>query len=283
MENNQKKRLPFKKFWRKYNRVLIGGTILAVIIGISLMAPLLSPYDPATTDVLHRAAGPSPEHLLGTDSFGRDMFSRLLWGGRITLLVGLMVGICAMAAGIVLGLIAGYYPKADKVIMRLMDGINAFPQMLLALLLLSITESRGIPVVVLALTIGAVPGIARLTRAQVLSIKELEHIEAAMAMGASDIRIMFQYILPLCASPLIIRFTITVASAMLSEAALSFIGVGISPLTPTWGNMLSDGRYFLLTQPWLLYYPGLCIVFTVLSVNMIGDGLRDILDPRLKS
>ena len=269
-----------KAFIKRYNRLLIGGTLLIFIILISVFAKLIAPYDPTATDVYNISAKPSSEHLLGTDSMGRDAFSRLIYGGRMSLLVGLGVGILSMSIGIVLGLIAGYYKKVDKILMRIMDGISAFPSILLALLLFSIMEG-GVFTVVFALSISAIPGITRLIRSSVLSVKEQEHVESASAMGASDLRIMFQYILPLCSSPLLIRFTSTTASAILSEASLSFLGIGILPTIPTWGNMLSEGRSYLLTAPYLLYAPGIATILTVISINMIGDGLRDLLDTKL--
>ena len=269
-----------KAFIKRYNRLLIVGTLLIFIILISVFAKLIAPYDPTATDVYNISAKPSSEHLLGTDSMGRDAFSRLIYGGRMSLLVGLGVGILSMSIGIVLGLIAGYYKKIDKILMRIMDGISAFPSILLALLLFSIMEG-GVFTVVFALSISAIPGITRLIRSSVLSVKEQEHVESASAMGASDLRIMFQYILPLCSSPLLIRFTSTTASAILSEASLSFLGIGILPTIPTWGNMLSEGRSYLLTAPYLLYAPGIATILTVISINMIGDGLRDLLDTKL--
>ena len=268
-------------FFKRWNRILIGGAVLLSLILVSVFAPVLTSYHPEKTDVYHQAARPSPEHPLGTDLLGRDALARVLYGGRISLLVGLGVGVFAMVIGVALGLLSGYYRRLDKILMRVMDGISAFPSVLLALLLLSITEG-GTWVVIIALSVSAIPGIARLTRSSALSIREQEHVEAARAMGAGDIRIMFQYILPLCTSPLLIRFTTTTAGAILSESTLSFLGIGVPATIPTWGNMLNEGRRFLLTAPHLLYAPGIAIILTVISVNMIGDGLRDILDSRLK-
>lgn len=277
-----KKKMKPKVFLRKYFRILLGGAVLLAVIFSAIFAPMIAGHDPLKLDVLHNAARPSEEHILGTDNMGRDVFARLLYGGRVSLLVGLCVGILGVILGIIVGMLSGYYPKVDKILMRVMDGLSAFPSVLMALLMLT-AIGNGVPTLVLALSISYTPGISRLVRGVVLSVKEQEHVEAARAMGASDLRIMLQYILPLCASPLIIRFTITCASAILSEASLSFLGLGVGVTTPTWGNMLTDGKNFIFTAPYLLYAPGIAIIITVLAINMIGDGLRDVLDPRLKS
>jgi len=271
-----------KVFLRKYFRILLGGAVLLAVIISAIFAPMIAGHDPLKLDVLNNAARPNEEHILGTDNMGRDVFARLLYGGRVSLLVGLCVGILGVILGIIVGMLSGYYPKVDKILMRVMDGLSAFPSVLMALLMLT-AIGNGVPTLVLALSISYTPGISRLVRGVVLSVKEQEHVEAARAMGASDLRIMLQYILPLCASPLIIRFTITCASAILSEASLSFLGLGVGVTTPTWGNMLTDGKNFIFTAPYLLYAPGIAIIITVLAINMIGDGLRDVLDPRLKS
>lgn len=269
-------------FLRRYFRIILGGTLLLAVIISAIFAPFIAHQDPLKLDVLHNAAKPSEEHILGTDSFGRDVFARLLYGGRVSLQIGLYVGILGIIFGIVVGMLSGYYPKVDHVLMRVMDGLSAFPSVLMALLMLT-AIGNGVPTLVLALSISYTPAISRLVRSIVLSVKEQPHVEAARSMGASDLRIMMQYILPLCASPLIIRFTITCASAILSEASLSFLGLGVSVTTPTWGNMLMDGKNYIFTAPYLLYAPGIAIIITVLAINMIGDGLRDVLDPRLKS
>ena len=276
------KKMKPRVFIRKYGRILLGGTVLLTIIFLAVFAPVICKHDPLATNVFNNAAKPSAEHILGTDNFGRDVFARLLFGGRVSLLVGLCVGIVGTIFGIIVGMLSGFYPKVDHVLMRIMDGLSAFPSVLMALLMLT-AIGNGVPVLVLALSISYTPAISRLVRGVVLSVKEQEHVEAARSMGASDLRIMLQYILPMCASPLIIRFTITCASAILSESSLSFLGLGVSATTPTWGNMLTDGKNFIFTAPYLLYSPGIAIILTVLSINMIGDGLRDVLDPRLKS
>lgn len=268
-------------FLRKYGRIMLGGGVLALILIVAVAAPLLAPYDPTAIDPYSQKAFPSALHLMGTDRFGRDIFSQVLYGARISLLVGTVVAIVSTAAGIVLGLLMGYYKLVDKIVMRILEGISAFPEMLLALTLACIF-GNGVDKVIIALAIVGTPNVARIVRSQVLSIKESEHVESARAMGATDLRIMFKYILPLCVSPLIIRFTTTMASAILTEASLSFLGVGVDPTTPTWGSILSAAKTFVISHPYMAIYPGLAIVVTVLSISILGDGLRDLLDPKMK-
>ncbi|MBU5435176.1 ABC transporter permease [Pseudoflavonifractor sp. MSJ-37] len=268
-------------FLRKYGRIMLGGGVLALILIVAVAAPLLAPYDPTAIDPYSQKAFPSALHLMGTDRFGRDIFSQVLYGARISLLVGAVVAIVSTAAGIVLGLLMGYYKLVDKIVMRILEGISAFPEMLLALTLACIF-GNGVDKVIIALAIVGTPNVARIVRSQVLSIKESEHVESARAMGATDLRIMFKYILPLCVSPLIIRFTTTMASAILTEASLSFLGVGVDPTTPTWGSILSAAKTFVISHPYMAIYPGVAIVVTVLSISILGDGLRDLLDPKMK-
>ena len=259
-------------FLRKYGRILLGGGVLALIILTTLAAPLITPYDPASVSPAEGLQFPNPVHLMGTDRFGRDVFAWVLYGARVSLLVGVAVAAVSTVAGIVLGLLMGYYRTVDKIVMRILEGLSAFPDMLLALTLASIFGS-GVEKVVLALSIVGTPSVARIVRSQVLSIKESEHVESALAMGATDRRIMFRYILPLCVSPLIIRFTTTMASAIL---------VGVDTDTATWGGILSVAKDFVITHPYQAIYPGLAIVVTVLSISILGDGLRDLLDPKMK-
>ena len=268
-------------FLRKYGRILLGGGALALIIITTAAAPLITPYEPTATNGAEVLQFPSALHWMGTDRFGRDVFSWVLYGARLSLLVGVAVAVVSTAAGIVLGLLMGYYKTLDKIVMRILEGLSAFPDMLLALTLACIF-GNGADKVVLALSIVGTPSVARIVRSQVLSIKESEHVESALAMGATDLRIMFRYILPLCVSPLIIRFTTTMASAILTEASLSFLGVGVDPTVPTWGGILSVAKDFVISHPYMAIYPGLAILVTVLSISILGDGLRDRLDPKMK-
>ena len=268
-------------FLRKYGRILAGGTILLLILLAAVGAPLLTPYEPGAIVMTEQNQFPNPSHIMGTDRFGRDIFSWVLYGGRVSVLVGASVAAVSTLAGIVLGLLMGYYRTLDKIVMRILEGVSAFPDMLLALTLACIF-GRGVDKVILALSIVGTPSVARIVRGQVLSIKESEHVESARAMGATDLRIMFRYILPLCVSPLIIRFTTTMASAILTEASLSFLGVGVDADTATWGSILSVVKDFVVTHPYMAIFPGLAIVVTVLSISILGDGLRDLLDPKMK-
>ena len=270
-----------KKFWHRYRQIAFGLFLFVLIVFAAVFAPLITGYDPTAYNMRERLLSPSVQHLCGTDAFGRDVFARIVYGARISLTIAMTVLVACGAAGTVLGLLAGYYRWAERVVMRVMDGLMAFPAILLALVILSVLGS-GIQNIVLALSISYLPRVVRTVRATVISVKQFEHVEAARAMGASDARIIFKYILPLCWSPLIIRMTLIMALTVLSESSLTFLGVGLSPEIPSWGNILSEGRMYITTSPYLITLPGLAIVLSVLSLNMLGDGLRDLLDPRLK-
>ena len=270
----------FRKFWFKYSRVVIGGTMFAIIVLAAILAPVITTYEPTTMDVVHALDPPSAAHICGTDEFGRDVFARIIYGARVSLTVSLSVLVGCGVLGSILGLLAGYYKWADAIIMRVMDGLMAFPTVILALVILTVLGS-GIPNLVLALVITQIPRVVRTVRTTVISAKELEHVEAARAMGASNLRIMVQYIFPLCISPLIIRLTLTAALTVLNEASLTFLGVGLPPDVASWGVILSEARQFIITSPYLICLPGIAIVWCVLSLNLLGDGLRDALDPKL--
>lgn len=270
----------FRKFWFKYSRVVIGGTMFAIIVLAAILAPVITTYEPTTMDVVHALDPPSAAHICGTDEFGRDVFARIIYGARVSLTVSLSVLVGCGVLGSILGLLAGYYKWADAIIMRVMDGLMAFPTVILALVILTVLGS-GIPNLVLALVITQIPRVVRTVRTTVISAKELEHVEAARAMGASNLRIMVQYIFPLCISPLIIRLTLTAALTVLNEASLTFLGVGLPPDVASWGVILSEARQFIITSPYLIYLPGIAIVWCVLSLNLLGDGLWDALDPKL--
>ena len=271
----------FRKFWFKYSRVVIGGTMFAIIVLAAILAPVITTYEPTTMDVVHALDPPSAAHICGTDEFGRDVFARIIYGARVSLTVSLSVLVGCSVLGSILGLLAGYYKWADAIIMSVMDGLMAFPTVILALVILTVLGS-GIPNLVLALVITQIPRVVRTVRTTVISAKELEHVEAARAMGASNLRIMVQYIFPLCISPLIIRLTLTAALTVLNEASLTFLGVGLPPDVASWGVILSEARQFITTSPYLIYLPGIAIVWCVLSLNLLGDGLRDVLDPKMK-
>lgn len=275
-----------RDFLSQLARTRLAGIGLVITIGFvlsALFAPVLSPYSPTKQQVTNALQPPSAQHLLGTDELGRDMFSRILYGGQASLEVGfLSVGI-ALLVGVTLGLIAGYWSDSwtGTVIMRVMDALLAFPALVLALAFVA-ALGPGLNNAILAIAIVGVPTYARLTRGQVLSAKEREYIEAARTVGASDARIIIRHLLPNVSSPLIVQTSLGFATAILAEAALSFLGLGVQPPTPSWGEMLNGARGYLEIDPWLIIGPGTAIFLAVLGFNFIGDGIRDILDPRFR-
>ena len=274
--------------------VRIGGCALLLLISISIAAPWLGTVDPTLFDAASRDLRPGAsgeiltlegetlEHtfLMGSDSFGRDVYSRVLYGARVSLLVGLCVALLALAFGIVLGLSAGYLRWLDGPLMRVMDGLMAIPSVLLAIALVALWRP-SLTTVVIAIAIPEIPRVTRLVRALVLSIREEPYVEAAIALGTPSARIMFGHILPNCIAPLIVQGTYVVAFAILVEAILSFLGVGLPPDIPTWGNIMAEGRVQFVSYPHNVFFPGVFLAVTVLAVNIIGDGLRDTLDPKM--
>ena len=276
---------PLLEAWRrlKMNRAAICGlAVIVVLVTSALLAPWVAPYDPSKMDVRARLQGPSLKHVLGTDNFGRDIFSRIVYASRISLVIGFVaVGIGAVFGGIT-GAVSGYYGRGlDSLLMRVMDVLLSIPQIILAI---AIVGAMGASLLNLMIAVGisVLPRYARLVRASAMSLRDLEFIEAARAAGASDLRIILQNIIPNCMAPLIVLSTLGVAQAILSAATLSFLGLGIQPPTPEWGSMLSDGRQFLRNAPHITIFPGLAIVIVVMALNMLGDGLRDALDPKLR-
>jgi len=261
---------------------LIGGSILLAIILSALFAPLLSPYDPIKANQRTSLEPPGISHPMGTDRFGRDVLARVLWGGRLALPVGFVAVLIAAIAGAALGLIAGYYGGLpDSVIMRFIDLLQAFPGILLALAIIAVLGGNLVNLMI-AVGISSIPAYARITRGTVLSIKEREYVAAARALGIGDTGIMLRHVLPNVLAPLIVLATLGVASAIITSSALSFLGLGIKPPTPEWGNLLAEGREFLQYAWWVAFFPGLAIMLTVLAINLLGDGLRDALDPYLR-
>ena len=271
-------------FWRMVRRRRITGVgaalIFAAVAGAAA-APLLTPYDPVALNVPDRLLGPGRAHPFGTDEFGRDILSRTLYGARLSLLVGALVTLLATGAGIVVGLASGASPRADRVLMRIMDGIMAFPDVLLAIGLMA-SLGPSVRNVILSLGFVYTPRIARVVRAAVLVVVRQEYVEAARAVGASGARILARHVLVNCASPVIVQATFITAYAMLGEAALSFLGVGVPPTIPTWGGIISAGQVYLRQAAWISIFPGMAIILSVLALNLLGDGLRDFLDPRLR-
>jgi peptide/nickel transport system permease protein len=266
-------------FLTEHPVILIGGTVLLLFIVIALLAPLLLP-DPTRINPVQRLRTPSLENLFGTDQFGRSTLSRTLNGTRISLTVGILVAVVTTAVGLLFGLFAGFLRRIDNVIMRLMDGIMAIPGILLAIALMSLFGS-SIQNVVVAISIAEIPRMARIVRSSVLVIREQPYVEAAVTNGTKLPRLLWRHVLPNIAAPVIVQATYVFASAMIVESVLSFLGAGTPPTIPSWGNMLAEGRQYLQRAPWTIAFPGACLALLVLTVNVLGDALRDALDPRL--
>lgn len=280
---------PHKGLWRDAwerltrNRAAVVSIIfLIALVTAAIVAPILTPYDPYSPEFGETLEPPSREHLLGTDELGRDMLTRLLFGARVSLAVGLVVQTLSLVVGTLLGLTAGYFGGAvDTIIMRLVDIMYAFPNFLFAVFMVSLLNP-SIASIILVLSFVGWPFVARLTRGQVLSVKECEYVQAARAIGAPHWRIMTRHVLTNTLSPLIVTFTIGIAGVIISEAGLSFLGIGIRPPNPTWGSMIAKGRQYFRSYPYLALYPSILLGLTVLAFNFVGDGLRDALDPRLR-
>ena len=273
-------RVVIKRFLR--NRLsVIGAVTVLLLITISLLAPFMSPYDPTTIDVYNVLSPPSKAHLLGTDELGRDLLSRIIWGSRVSLKVGFVAVGIAIVIGIIIGAIAGFYGgKVDAILMRFVDIMLAFPTFFLILAVIAILEP-SIFTIMAVIGITSWMDVARLVRAEFLSLKERDFVGAARAVGVSDTRLIFRHILPNALSPVFVAATFGVAGAILIESGLSFLGLGVQPPDPSWGNILTSGKDNIEIAWWLSLYPGLAILITVLSYNLVGEGLRDALDPRL--
>jgi peptide/nickel transport system permease protein len=272
----------FAKRFFKNKLSILGLAVVIILILVSLLAGGLCPYDPLKISISTRTQGPSPTHYLGTDHFGRDIYSRILSGAKISLTVGILSVALGALIGIILGAIGGYFGGwIDYVIVLIMDTIISFPATLLAIGLMSVM-GLGVTNIIVALAFIGIPVYGRVVRGAVLSIREKEYIEAARASGSSHLKLILIHVLPNAMAPLIVVTTIGVANAILIEAALSFLGLGVAPPAPSWGNMLADGRNFITQAPWMTIFPGIAISITVLGFNTLGDGLRDVLDPKLK-
>jgi peptide/nickel transport system permease protein len=274
----------------------IGAGILAGVVAIGLFAPFLGTTNPAQIDPASRNKRPGAERIvtqgdgsraatqywMGTDSLGRDVYSRVLYGARVSLVVGVSVAVIAVVAGLVIGLVTGYLKALDAFVMRVMDGLMAIPAILLAIALVSLSRGAGLRTVIIAIAIPEIPRMVRLVRSVVLSIREEPYVEAALALGAGTPALLVRHVLPNTIAPIIVQGTFVCASAILVEAILSFLGVGIPPETPTWGNIMAEGRNLFRIFPHNILFPSLFLAATVLAVNMLGDGLRDLLDPRVR-
>ncbi|PGL70482.1 nickel transporter permease [Bacillus sp. AFS055030] len=275
----------WKVFYKKFKKnklALVGAYIVLFYILVAIFAPLISPKDPFAIDLMNKLQRPSLEHWMGTDDKGRDILSRIIFGSRLSISVGFVSVLFGAIFGITLGLIAGYYGKwVDTIIMRVVDVLLAFPGILLALAIISALGPSLINVMV-AVGIFSIPTFARIVRGSTLSVRKLEYIDAIRALGATDATIIFKHIFPNILSPIIVQATLKLATAILSAAGLSYLGLGAQPPSPEWGAMLSSGRDYLFTAPHIALFPGLAISTLVLGFNIFGDGLRDALDPRMK-
>lgn len=258
--------------------VIIGAIIVVILFFVSILAPVISPYDPYELDVTQRLTGPSNTHLLGTDTFGRDLLSRIIYGARISTYVGGIVAVLTLIIGLIIGLYAGYYPLVDKISMRICDGLKAIPSILLAIALVAVLGA-GTTNIIISLTIVYTPDIARVTRSVAMKVREQTYIEALKATGASDARIIWKNILPNVISPVLVQVSFIFANAVITEASLSFLGVGIPVPEPSWGNIINEGKTVIYQAWWLIVYPAVATAFSVLGLNLLGDGLRDYLDP----
>jgi len=264
---------------RRNPRIVIGAALLWALVIIALVAPLIAP-DPIAFRTINRLRPPSAQFWFGTDNYGRSVYARTVYGGRISLLVGASVALISLVLGLAIGLVAGYFRRLDGVIMRVMDGIMAIPAILLAIALVSLTGA-GVVTVIGAIVFPEVPRVVRLVRGVVLTIRELAFVDAAVASGTRSLPMLWRHILPNAVAPLIVQTSYVAASAILLEAALGFLGIGTPPSIPTWGSMIASGRSFLTIAPWVIIFPGVSLAIAVLAVNLLGDGLRDRLDPRL--
>ncbi len=275
--------MPFANSLRRLfgNRaIMFGMIILLIVVLAALLAPWVAPYAPNKLSIVNKLQGPSLAHFFGTDEFGRDIFSRAIYAGRISLLVSLGVVAISTVLGVILGVTAGYFRKIDAPISRLLDAMMSFPDILLAIALVA-ALGPSLMTVIIALGITYAPRLARIVRGSTLVIREMPYIEAAISLGLPTWQVLLRHVLLNLASPILVQATFVFASAMLAEASLSFLGVGVSSDMPTWGTMLASGREYMNNAPWLMLFPGLAIVFSVLSLQLVGDGLRDLVDPRL--
>ena len=270
----------FRRYLRRHPSVAVGGGLLILMALIGILAPLLGTVDPTAIAPSRRTRVPSELYWFGTDMLGRDVYSRVIYGARVSLLVGFSVAVLSSAIGLAIGLFAGFIRWADGVIMRIIDGMMSIPPILLAIALMALTRG-SIQNVIIAITIAEIPRVARLVRGVVLSLREQPYVEAAVANGARVPRIIFRHILPNTFAPMSVQATYICASAMIVEAILSFIGAGVPPATPSWGNIMAEGRALWQVRPHIILFPAVFLSITVLAVNLLGDGLRDSLDPRL--
>lgn len=269
-----------RRLFSRYPLMYIGGGLLLIMVFLAVFAPLLFTSDPIQMNPVERLKTPSLIHWFGTDMFGRDIYSRTVYGSRISLVVGLVAAVLSVILGLFIGLVAGYIRFLDAILMRIMDGLMAIPGILLAIALVSLSGASLITVTI-AITIPEIPRVVRLVRSIVLSVREEPYVEAAIAAGTRLPLILSRHVLPNTIPPLIVQATYVCGSAMLTEAILSFLGAGTPPEVPSWGNIMAEGRLYFQIAPWIIFFPGIILAVTVLAVNVLGDGLRDTLDPRI--
>jgi len=272
--------LRFKDAFRRHPTAIAGGVVLLLMVAVALFAPWLGTTDPLALSPIRRLKPPSAEHWFGTDMIGRDVYSRVLYGSRVSLTVGLAVALLASVIGLAIGLVTGYLRWLDAVMMRVMDGLMSIPSVLLAIALISLTKA-SLQNVIVAIAITEIPRVVRLVRSLVLTLREQPYVEAAVSSGTRLPAILLRHILPNTVAPLLVQATYICASAMITEAILSFIGAGTPPNIPSWGNIMAEARSLIQVAGTILLFPGLFLSLTVLSVNLVGDGMRDALDPRL--
>ena len=270
-----------RRFLRHHPTMVLGMGLLVVMVGIAVYAELRYSTEPMELNPIERLRGPEATHWFGTDMFGRDIYIRTIYGTRISLTVGFTVAILSTAFGLVIGLVSGFNRTMDAVIMRIMDGLMAIPAILLAIAIMTLVRTASVQTVIIAITIPEIPRVVRLVRALVLSLREQPFVEAASAVGAGFLRTMFKHIMPNTLTPLIVQGTYIMASAVIIEAYLSFLGAGTPPDVPSWGNIMAEGRTYVQIHFWIILFPGIFLALTVLGINLMGDGLRDTLDPRI--
>lgn len=281
MSKTVKKRMKPARFIKKYGRLILGAAIITVVLVCAMFASVITTFDPMELNLPEAKQTANEIHILGTDYFGRDIFSRICYGASTTIIVAVGAQLLATSVGTVLGLLCGYYTRLEKYLMRILDAFSTIPTLLLCLMMVSIVGA-GIPNLIVAMSIGSIPGCARLVRNQVLSLREKEYIESEKAMGASDLRTIFLHILPACTSFLVVRFTSGLAGSVMSMTSLSYLGLGLDPTIPSWGGMINESQGMFLVYPHMVFAPSVAICITVLGFSLFGDGLRDLLDPKLR-
>ncbi len=269
----------FRYLLRRHVPIFVGAAILLLLSVASLLAPWLV-GDPITFNPIDRLQSPNSDHWFGTDQYGRSVFNRTVHGGRVSLVVGLSVATLSTVIGLCIGLVSGYVRSIDMVVMRVMDGLLAIPHILLAIALVSLTHA-SIQNVIIAVTVAEVPRVVRLVRGVVLTIREQPYVDAAVTVGSRTPRIILRHILPNTIAPLMVQATFICAAAIIIESALSFLGAGTPPEIPSWGSTIAEGRSYFQLAPWIIFFPGTCLALLILSINLVGDGLRDMLDPRI--